>query len=434
MTTILEHESGFWAGLNEDAFSGAAGGEEGVLRERRTQAFQAYRSLPLPTLRDEEWRRTDPGLFPFEAVSRLANLGEIPFPAASDLDDRFDVVIAVTDEGYAIRDNRDGKVCGLTVLPLREALRQYGDDLAACFDGPAVLERDRKFTQLNSAFWNVGFYIHVAKNTAVERGVLIRYEITGRNALVIPRLIVHAEAGSRARVTEYYQSPDGQAMMCIGAREMYVDQAAQLSLYAVQEWGNGAYQIAEDWARVGRDGQIDWVTLSLGSKISKMMMGCEVAEPNANAFMSGLFFANEKQHIDQRTLQKHAAPHTYSNLLYKGAVKDEGRSVYQGVIAAGKGAIKVDAYQMNKNLVLNPGARADSLPGLMIDADDLKCSHGSTMGNLSPLELFYLKSRGLSDVEARRMLVLAFFEEIIAKLDDEFLQERVRADVNRKIG
>jgi len=164
---------------------------------------------------------------------------------------------------------------------------------------------------------------------------------------------------------------------------------------SLQEWGRGTYHIGEDWGRVERDARIDWVTLLLGGQVSKMMVGCDIHDVNSSAYLSGLFFADGQQHVDQRTLQLHSAPHTYSNLLYKGAVKDQGHSVYQGIIAAAPGAIKVDAYQMNNNLVLNDGARADSLPGLEIDADDLKCSHGSTMGNLDRDQIFYLQARGL---------------------------------------
>jgi ABC-type transport system involved in Fe-S cluster assembly, permease component len=202
----------------------------------------------------------------------------------------------------------------------------------------------------------------------------------------------------------------------------------------VQEWGARTYHIGEDWVRAERDARVEWVTLLLGGRVCKMMVSCDVCEPHASARLSGLFFANRHQHVDQKTLQLHTAPHTYSNLLYKGAVKDEGHSVYQGIIEAAPGAVKVDAYQMNNNLILNEGARADSLPGLEIDADDLKCSHGATFGNLDPNQLFYLRARGLTETEARQSLVMAFFEEVIARVPYECMQERVREVVRLKCG
>ena len=185
---------------------------------------------------------------------------------------------------------------------------------------------------------------------------------------------------------------------------------------------------------VEQDGRVDWVTLSLGGRASKLMVGSDVCAPRAHAQLSGVFFADRDQHFDQRTLQLHTSPHTTSYLLYKGAVKDTGRSVYQGVINAKPGAIDVDAYQMNNNLILNEGARADSLPGLEIDADDLKCSHGSTMGTLDPEQLFYLQSRGLPAAEARRLVVAGFFEEVISQVPHAFVQERLREHIQLKMG
>lgn len=432
MTATIEQTDVWFPGFGESEFSNLIAGCGEQDAAARKVAFDRYRLCPVPTLRDEEWRRTDPDRIPFAGMKRLEGLDRAADPDRNDLDQAFDLVISISDRGYAITDRTgilaEGKaqVCPLSQMP--------ADALGTYLHGEAVLEANRKYTQLNGAFWNVGFFIRIPANQVLAHGILIRYEHTTPGSILLPRLVVVAESGSVAKVVEWYQSPDDVKLLCVGARELYVREAARLTVQAVQEWGVASTHVGEDWARVEKDGQIDWVTLTLGSGFSKMMVGCDVAEANANAYLSGLFFANEHQHIDQRTLQKHSAPHTYSNLLYKGAVKDSGHSVYQGVIAAAPGAIGVDAYQMNNNLILNTGARADSLPGLMIDADDLKCSHGATMGNIDPHQLFYLQSRGFSEVEARRMLVLAFFEEIIAKLNDSFLEDRIRADVNRKIG
>jgi Fe-S cluster assembly protein SufD len=406
----------------------------GAVREKRKTAFDAYRAIPMPTIRDEEWRRTDPALFPFEKFSLLPNLTLLPAGKSHDLDALFDVVVSVSEEGYHIND-RNGllKQNKIVVVGLDEAARLYPEKVTSHFHGSAVIEADRKFTELNGAFWNFGLFIDVPAKVKIDNGILVRYHLSRSGSLLVPKLIVTAGQGSDAKVVEVFQSDDATPTMCIAAREFYVAQAARFQLFALQEWGRSSFHIGEDWSEVNRDAQIDWVTLTLGTQASKMTMGCNVNAPNANAYLSGLFFADRDQHIDQRTLQQHTSANTYSNLLYKGAVKDKGHSVYQGIISASPGAIKVDAYQMNNNLVLNTGARADSLPGLKIDADDLKCSHGSTMGNLDAEQLFYLQSRGFTKAEARKTLVLAFFEEIIAKIPYEFLQERIREDVHRKI-
>lgn len=405
-----------------------------LLKAKREQAFLAYAGLPTPTARDEEWRRTDPALFPLAALARPAPLPRLDQAAPGPWDSEFDAVVSVGDNGYHIADVSGALARGLVrVWTLAEAAEREPALVQQYLRGAAQVKGPRKFTAFADAFWNVGLFIHVPSRTVVEKGILVRYHHQQPGA-VLPRLVIVVEAESQVTVAEHYESADGTAFTAIASREMYAARGANLKIVSLQEWGDDTCHIGEDWARIERDAKIDWVTLLLGGKVGKMMVGCDCREPNSQAWLGGLFFADGGQHIDQRTLQLHSAPHTYSNLLYKGAVKDRGHSVYQGIIDAAPGAIKVDAYQMNNNLVLNDGARADSLPGLEIDADDLKCSHGSTMGNLDPAQIFYLQSRGIAEAEARRMLVEAFFEEVVARVPYAFLQDRVRRHVKRKMG
>jgi Fe-S cluster assembly protein SufD len=287
---------------------------------------------------------------------------------------------------------------------------------------------------LNGAFWNVGFFIHVAKGVELPHGILLRYHNDRPGTALLPRLLVVAESQSKFALAEHFTSPDGIATLCVSAREFHVAAAADVKLVSLQDWGDAGIHIGEDWARVKRDAKVDLFSMTLGGKVSKMSVGCDVCEPNANAYLGGLFFANAKQHFDQKTLQMHSAPNTYSNMLYKGAVKDKGYSVYQGIIRARKHCIGVDAYQTNNNLVLDPDSRADSLPGLIIDADELACSHGATMGNLDPLQIHYLRARGIPEAEARRMLVLAFFEEVIQRIPFSTMQDRLHEVIAKKLG
>lgn len=420
-------------GFREDAFGRVAEGTA-LLNAKRAEGFSAYAGLPLPTARHEEWRRTDPALFPFASWTAPAALKERKPAGAGPMDDLFDVVVEVDDSGYALVDRSGALAAGtFVVCPLAEAAVKYPELIRTYAQGSARSKGARKFAALNDAFWNVGLFVHIPAKTVVEKGILVRYQHRAAGA-VLPRLLVVVDEQSEATVAEHYESAEDAALLAVTGRELYVARGSTLKVISLQEWGGGTYHIGEDWGRVERDAKIDWVTLLLGGKVSKMMVGCDMRDVNSNAYLTGLFFADGEQHVDQRTLQQHSAPNTYSNLLYKGAVKDKGHSVYQGIIAAAPGAINVDAYQMNRNLVLNDGARADSLPGLEIDADDLKCSHGSTMGNLDPEQVFYLQSRGLSETEARRFLVMAFFEEVIDKVPYEFMRERVREHVKRKMG
>lgn len=410
--------------------------EPALIAAKRDAAFAAYLDLPMPTARDEEWRRTDPALIPFAQFALAPMPARRSSPAkATAWDSEFDVVVAIDDTSYAVEDTSGALARGdIVVLTLAEAAERYPALVERYLQGPARVKEARKFSALGDAFWTFGLFVYVPQNRDLPRGVLIRYSHRVSGRAVVPCLLAIVDRGSRLTLAEHYESAPDTQLLAVSVRELYAAPGAELRVASLQEWGAKTYHIGEDWVRAERDARVDWVTLLLGGRVSKMMVSCDVHEPNANALMSGLFFASEDQHIDQKTLQLHSAPHTYSNLLYKGAVKDNGHSVYQGIIEAAPGAIKVDAYQMNNNLILSEGARADSLPGLQIDADDLKCSHGATIGNLDPNQLFYLRARGLPEAEARQLLVMAFFEEVIARVPHEFMRERVREDVRRKVG
>ncbi|MCZ7592493.1 MAG: Fe-S cluster assembly protein SufD [Kiritimatiellae bacterium] len=436
MTTAqLSVEDMFVPGFDESSLP-SDGSEPALLREKRAAAFAKYSELPMPTVRDEEWRRTDPEMFPFDEFTPAPALAPISVaPESGPWDNEFDVVVTVTDEGFHINDAANMLAeKKLVVQSLADAAVNYPEMLKRYMQGEARVKQPRKFTTLVDAFWNFGLFIYVPAKTIITRGVLIRYTHKTPGRVVIPYLVAVADELSELTIAEQYESPDLVELLALSAREFYAKQGAILRAASLQEWGGKTYHIGEDWVRAERDARVDWVSFLLGGQLSKMMVSCDVAAPNSNAYLSGLFFADKEQHIDQCSLQLHSSANTYSNLLYKGAVKDKGHSIYQGVIDAVPHAVKVDAYQMNNNLILNEGARADSLPGLEIDADDLKCSHGATCGNLDPNHLFYLRSRGLPEAEARQLLVMAFFEEVIARVPHEFMRERVRENVRHKVG
>jgi len=412
-----------------------ASADSTVLDKKRQEGFESYLEQATPTVRDEEWRRTDPALFPFDRVTPLPEL-----QPESDLkewvwDEDFDVVVSIHDRGFSIKD-RTGllKSKDVKVLSLQEAARTCPEVLDEYMQTKALPPSAGKFSALNAAFWNVGFLIHVADKVKLDGGILLRYELTESAKVIVPRLLVVIGNQSKAAVAEYFESRDQAEILSVCAKEFYIGEAATLKFITLQQWGDNTSQITSDHAIVQRDGCVDWVTLNLGGKLSKLKFGSDVAGPGSSAELDGLFFAAKHQHLDQTTLQIHSSPDTYSRLLYKGAVKDKGHSVYQGIIQAKRGAIRVDAYQTNNNLVLNDGARADTIPGLLIDADDLKCSHGATIGNLDEEQLFYLRSRGLDEAASRKILIMGFFEEIVDRVPYAFMRDRIHQDIEEKIG
>ncbi|WFB35405.1 Fe-S cluster assembly protein SufD [Kiritimatiellota bacterium B12222] len=422
-------------GFDETLLESARKGEHALLQAKRTAAYDSYAQIPNPDRFHEEYRRMDPDLFKIATFSPL----EIPETAAAyqavPEDSNYDVVISVSSEGIAIEDCNGVLTDGsLVVMPLDQAAREHTTLLEQSLGAAMVPGEQRKFLDLNGAFWNVGFFIYAKKGVDLKGGILIRYHNDQAGTVLLPRLVVVAESLTRFAIAEQFTSPDDVKTLCISGRELLLDAAADVKLVSLQDWGNEGLHIGEDWARVKRDAKVNLFSMTVGGKVSKMTVGCDVCEPNANAYLGGMFFADRDQHFDQKTLQYHSSADTYSNMLYKGAVKDNGYSVYQGIIRALKNCVGVDSYQTNNNLVLDSTARADSLPGLIIDADELACSHGATFGNIDQEQLYYLRSRGIPEGEARRMLVMGFFDEVIERIPFENMQDHLHAVIERKFG
>ena len=421
--------------FDEEAFNVCGKGEPSLLRAKREQGFHVYKNLPAPTSFDEEWRRTNPRLFPFADFRAGGALPRIEPDDPGEHDEDFDVVVNVGNDGYSIND-RTGAIRGgqVMVLPLAEASESCADLIEPYLNGQALPSDWDKFVALNDAFWNFGLFIYVPPGVELEKGIHLKYSMSGDGNALVPQVLIVLGEQSQASILESMSSPDDASCLSIATKEIYLQPAARLTFVTNQEWGRGACQIANDMAMVDSDAQIDWITLNFGTGVSKLKLGCDVCGSGACAELDGLFFCNEKQHIDQKTLQIHSAPHTYSRLLYKGAVQDEGHSVYQGVIQARPGAVKGDAYQTNNNLVLSNGAKADTIPGLLIDADDLKCSHGATIGNLDPDQVFYMRSRGLAEVDARRLLMRGFYDEVADRIPYAWVRDQVHRHVDARLG
>ncbi len=425
----------FIPGFDEDRFSGMdTSSEPAVLQAKREEGFNDYRALPSPTNRTEEWRRTDPALFPFAEMERLPQVKSVPEMPEGEWDRHLDVVVSVDHGSMAIADRSgvlaDGRI---HVMSLADAAERHPELVRDHLQGRALPSKTGKFEALNDAFWNAGLCVHIPEGVELPKGVLIRCSIEADRSVFIPRLLVVAGKRSRATIAEHLVSPDAISMMAVMEKELYVGEAANLQMITLQEWGLNSCQIANDWALVERDARINWFMLNFGSRLGKMRFGSDVAGPGAAADLDGIFCLNGEQHMDQKTLQIHSSADTYSRLLYKGAVRDRAYSVYQGLIIARRDAVRVDAYQTNNNLVLNKGARADSIPGLEIDADDLKCSHGSTHGNIDPEQLYYLRARGISEAEARKILILGFYDEVVERIPLDFIREHVRRKIDRKL-
>ncbi len=209
--------------------------------------------------------------------------------------------------------------------------------------------------------------------------------------------------------------------------------AASLRFVELQSLGNKTWNITHERAQVDRDASLDWIFGAMGSRLTKNFSDLDLIGTGASGRMSGFYFTDRQQHLDHDTQQNHLAPHTTSDLLFKGALKGNSRSVWQGMIYVAPGAQKTDGYQANRNLVLSPGARADSIPGLEILADDVRCTHGATVGKIDPELVFYLRSRGLPIGEAERLVVEGFFEPIMERIPFDGVRERFKGAIEARM-
>jgi Fe-S cluster assembly protein SufD len=251
----------------------------------------------------------------------------------------------------------------------------------------------------------------------------------------LSHLLVLVDEGASVTYVHEAASPagDGNEGMHAGVVEIKVMAGANLKFVELQSWGKQVWNFSHERARVERDANLDWIFGAIGSRLTKNFSELDLAGQGSTGRMSGFYFTDGVQHLDHDTQQNHFAPNTTSDLLFKGALKGESRSVWQGMIYVAPGAQKTDGYQANRNLILSNDARADSIPGLEILADDVRCTHGATAGKLEQEPLFYLKSRGIPEEEAELLVVEGFFDPIMQRIPFEGVRTRFQAAILEKM-
>ncbi|MBN1964755.1 MAG: Fe-S cluster assembly protein SufD [Anaerolineae bacterium] len=415
--------------------------EPSWLLERRRAAWQVYESLPMPTTRDEEWRRTDYRRIRWAEAGTLltplpgADLGVIPaHHYAPLLGDRQGGLMAFVDASIAAQDIDAGVAeQGVIFTDLHTAVRQHGDLVQEYLMTQAVLPEHGKFAALHTALWTHGTFLYVPRGVAAS--LPLHSVFYPRSAgMTLGHILVVLEDGAEATYMHEYASPTlDQDASFVGATEMVLGTGTRLNYVALQDWGRSLYEFSHQRARVARDASIDWVHGTMGGKLTKLFMEIELDGEGSSCRMSGLYFGDGMQVMDHDTQQNHNAPHTTSDLLFKGALKDEARSVWQGMIMVKPGAQQTDGFQANRNLVLSRDARADSIPGLEISADDVRCTHAATVSQLDEEPLYYLMSRGIPRAEAEKLAVDGFFGPIMERIPFEGVRERLQGSIEAKL-
>jgi Fe-S cluster assembly protein SufD len=410
------------------------------LQDYRNRAWEKYQDLPMPTIKDDAWRRTDihglsSSTFRLPEDGSLRNLPSAPKWLLKPLiSNKHGGQVILRPDRTEIELDDTLAQQGVIFTDLITAEQQHADKLANII-GQIVKPDEGKFAALTAAMEKYGVFIYIPRGIHVDFPLHSVIWGPGSGLAYFSHIMVWLEPDSSLTYVHEAASPtekSGQTLHS-GIVEIHISDGASLRFVELQSWGEHVWNFSHERARVYRDSNLEWIFGALGSHLTKNFSEIDLVGEGATGKMSGFYFTDGKQHLDHDTQQNHRAPHTTSDLLFKGALKDSSRSVWQGMIYVAPGAQKTDGYQANRNLVLSPKARADSIPGLEILADDVRCTHGATVGKIDSDSVFYLLSRGIPYADAERLIVEGFFDPIMQRIPFDGVRKRFQQAILSKM-
>ena len=426
-------------GFSQEAFDAflAARDEPVWLTDMRRKAWARFQDMPMPSVRDEEWMRTDIRLFKLSRFE-LPTAGETSSPhmphallaAGLELGGR---VVSVNSRSVvgelAPILARQGVLFG----SLSRLVTEHGDLLRPFFERHVVDPFKDTFSVLNAAAWSGGTLLYVPRGVHLEVP-LHSFSAVSDGGVDFGKTLVILDPGAEATMLSETASTsaEGGGFHC-GSIELIVEQGARLRYVNLQNWGHKVWHFAHQKAHVGREGRLQWTIGALGARVAKVNQHVAMTGPDAEVQVNGVMFTEGRQHLSYNTHQHHQAPYCKSDLLYKSALQDRSRTVWRGMIKVDKDAQRTDAYQRNDNLMLSRDARADSIPGLEIEADDVRCTHGSTSGRVDDQQVFYAMTRGYTRREAVRMIVAGFFQQVFDRITIESVRDALGEAIGRRV-
>ena len=404
----------------------------------RLQAWRTFESLPWPKSTDEDWRRTRLTGFKLENFSPFAtNSGRVArhkldATLLNELDEMESSASLIYRDGGVIfgQENEDLSQQGVIFTDLQTAVQRYPELVQRYFMTEAVKPDANKFTALHAALWDTGSFIYVPRNTKVAlplQAILFQGERVGgyHHTLLV------AEEGAEVTVVDDLLGAENAFQASVV--ELILKDNAQVRYLNLQDFKHTAWNFLTGRAVMGKDTDLRWIQVSWGSRLTKAFLDLDLQGEGGHGELLGLYFATRRQHFDHQTLQLHRVPNCFSDLLFNGALKHRARSVYMGIIKVLPQAQKTDAFQRNGNLILDSGARADSIPGLEIEADDVRCTHAATAAQVEDEYVFYLMARGLTRPQAERMIVQGFFQKVLDRVPVESVVHKLEQVIMRKI-
>jgi Fe-S cluster assembly protein SufD len=386
----------------------------------REEARERFAELPLPSTSDEHWRFTDlRGFDPASNGHGSNGHGQGLSPAVSGkamLDLEVAGRVLVTERGIEIVSAPEG--VRFEPLPLDYAAK--------------LIPTDDRFALENLARWEHGLLVHVPKGVTLERPLYV--QVTSSGGPLFWRMVVIADEGARFSLIEDLSSATPATVGYTNAVvELFLEPTAKIEYVSLQNLSQETWHFGRHKAWLERDSELDWVVGGFGSKRGKVWIENDLSGEGATSRVTGAYFADGNQHLDYDTFQEHIGPSTESDFAFKGALRENASTFWRGMIRVEQSAQKTNAYQENRNLLLSDKAHADSIPGLEIMADDVRCTHGATLGKVNRDELFYLMARGLSRGQAERMIVRGFFQDVLDRIELEPVRDALGAALEARI-
>lgn len=412
------------------------GKSENEFNQTKKQAMRQFESLGFPSAKHEEWKYSNVknlinADYSFNSEHQVtAELAEnVQIPGLEG-----NILYFVNGRYEASLSKIVSPASEVTILPLNEAVTAEEALFNKYFNTIAKTE-DEAFTALNTAFADQGVFIHVGKGKEVTQPIVLCYLSDARQQNVAhqPRNLVIIEENAHVKVAETFQTLGNERSFTNIVSEIFVAKDAYAEFYKVQNESQNAYHIGTTQVQMLDRSHFYSATVTVNGGFVRNNLHIEIDGEYCDAFMYGLYIPDGVQHIDNHTLADHRKPNSISNELYKGVLRDQSKGVFNGKIFVREDAQKTNAYQSCKNVVLSDGASMNTKPQLEIFADDVKCSHGTTTGQLDDEALFYLRSRGISKSEAMRLLMFAFCEDVMAQIRIDSIKEHMEALVSDKL-
>jgi Fe-S cluster assembly protein SufD len=412
--------------------------EPAWLSSLREQGKAHFKDLPDPSARDERWR--------FASVGKLSVNGFAPTAAPADeklkeFNNRSNLISGRAGQLVFADDTQThfegiGQELhekGVIYLPVSDAIEQHPELMHRYFLKESTELGSEKYFGLHAQFVKAGSVLYVPKGVEIKDPFVNYYWTCGENSAVFPHTLIIAEDNAKVSVVDlFFSDTEQNEALNVSVSNIHAANSAQVFRKVVQNWNKKTVSFQLDTTIADRNALVKNLAVNIGAQRARYENQSRIEGPGADVKMYSLTVAEDNQEFDQRTFQTHNAGNSISDLLYKNALLDNARTIFSGLIKVAKNAQQTDAYQTNRNLLLDPTAEANALPGLEILANDVKCSHGATTGNVDAEELFYMMQRGITKREAMKLMVFGFFEEVIGKIETEELAESLRTLIHEK--